>query len=49
MNLAVVGDALLDRDVHGTVTRVSPDAPVPVFDEKHVTAGQLAPAGGSAS
>ena len=30
--IAVVGDALLDRDVEGTVERVSPDAPVPVVD-----------------
>lgn len=28
--MVVVGDALLDRDVHGTVDRVCPDAPVPV-------------------
>jgi rfaE bifunctional protein nucleotidyltransferase chain/domain/rfaE bifunctional protein kinase chain/domain len=32
-SLVVVGDALLDRDVTGEVTRISPDAPVPVFDE----------------
>jgi rfaE bifunctional protein nucleotidyltransferase chain/domain/rfaE bifunctional protein kinase chain/domain len=31
--LVVVGDALLDRDVDGTVERLSPDAPVPVLDE----------------
>ncbi|RKS80215.1 rfaE bifunctional protein kinase chain/domain/rfaE bifunctional protein nucleotidyltransferase chain/domain [Motilibacter peucedani] len=30
--LVVVGDALLDRDVVGTVERVAPDAPVPVVD-----------------
>lgn len=30
--LAVVGDVVLDRDVDGTVTRLSPDAPVPVVD-----------------
>ena len=30
--LVIVGDALLDRDVLGTVTRVCPDAPVPVVD-----------------
>lgn len=34
--LTVVGDALLDRDVHGTVERVAPDAPVPVVDEDRV-------------
>jgi rfaE bifunctional protein nucleotidyltransferase chain/domain/rfaE bifunctional protein kinase chain/domain len=31
--LVVIGDALLDRDVEGTVERLSPDAPVPVLDE----------------
>jgi D-beta-D-heptose 7-phosphate kinase / D-beta-D-heptose 1-phosphate adenosyltransferase len=31
--LVVVGDALLDRDVHGTVGRLVPDAAAPVFDE----------------
>ncbi|MDP9496547.1 MAG: PfkB family carbohydrate kinase, partial [Actinomycetota bacterium] len=31
--LVVVGDALLDRDLVGTVERLSPDAPVPVVDE----------------
>jgi rfaE bifunctional protein kinase chain/domain len=30
--LLVVGDALLDRDVAGTVERICPDAPVPVVD-----------------
>lgn len=30
--LVVAGDTLLDRDVVGTVTRVCPDAPVPVVD-----------------
>lgn len=30
--VVVVGDLLLDRDVAGTVDRVSPDAPVPVVD-----------------
>ena len=30
--MVVVGDALLDRDVEGTVERLSPDAPVPVVD-----------------
>ncbi|MFI7069382.1 PfkB family carbohydrate kinase [Micromonospora sediminicola] len=35
--LVVVGDALLDRDVVGTVSRVCPDAPVPVLDERTAT------------
>lgn len=30
--LLVVGDALLDRDIDGTSTRLAPDAPVPVLD-----------------
>ncbi|WFE42627.1 PfkB family carbohydrate kinase [Micromonospora sp. WMMD998] len=33
----VVGDALLDRDVTGTVSRLCPDAPVPVLDETTAT------------
>jgi rfaE bifunctional protein nucleotidyltransferase chain/domain/rfaE bifunctional protein kinase chain/domain len=32
--VVVVGDALLDRDVLGTVERLCPDAPVPVVDER---------------
>jgi len=32
--LAIVGDALLDRDVEGTSERLCPDAPVPVLDER---------------
>ncbi|MFC4016511.1 PfkB family carbohydrate kinase [Micromonospora sp. GCM10011542] len=35
--LVVIGDALLDRDVAGRVTRVCPDAPVPVLDERDAT------------
>ena len=35
-SLVVVGDALLDRDVVGTVERLSPDAPVPVVDQDAV-------------
>lgn len=36
--IVVVGDALLDRDVSGTSTRLSPDAPVPVVDVDDVFA-----------
>jgi D-beta-D-heptose 7-phosphate kinase / D-beta-D-heptose 1-phosphate adenosyltransferase len=32
--LVVVGDALLDRDVDGSVGRLCPDAPAPVLDEE---------------
>ncbi|MGK5677397.1 PfkB family carbohydrate kinase [Micromonospora sp. URMC 106] len=35
--LVVVGDVLLDRDVAGAVSRVCPDAPVPVLDERSTT------------
>lgn len=44
MKLVVVGDALLDIDVEGTVTRLCPDAPAPVLD----VAGEHARAGGAA-
>ncbi|RKQ93906.1 rfaE bifunctional protein kinase chain/domain/rfaE bifunctional protein nucleotidyltransferase chain/domain [Solirubrobacter pauli] len=30
--LVVIGDALLDRDLHGRAERLAPDAPVPVVD-----------------
>lgn len=32
-SLVVVGDALLDRDIHGSAERLCPDAPAPVLDE----------------
>jgi rfaE bifunctional protein nucleotidyltransferase chain/domain/rfaE bifunctional protein kinase chain/domain len=32
MKVTVVGDVLLDVDINGTATRLSPDAPVPVVD-----------------
>jgi sugar/nucleoside kinase (ribokinase family) len=38
VRLAVVGDALLDRDVEGVVTRQAPDAPVPVVDQTRAIA-----------
>ncbi|GAA4696115.1 rfaE bifunctional protein, domain I/rfaE bifunctional protein, domain II [Promicromonospora umidemergens] len=34
--IGVVGDLLLDRDVDGSVTRLAPDAPVPVVDVAEV-------------
>ena len=37
IRLLVVGDALLDRDVVGSVDRVCPDAPVPVVDVREVS------------
>jgi rfaE bifunctional protein nucleotidyltransferase chain/domain/rfaE bifunctional protein kinase chain/domain len=43
MRIAVVGDVLLDVDMHGSVDRLSPDAPVPVVAIKH----SIARAGGA--
>jgi D-beta-D-heptose 7-phosphate kinase/D-beta-D-heptose 1-phosphate adenosyltransferase len=40
--LVVVGDTLLDRDLQGTVSRMAPDAPVPVMD---VSSGISRPGG----
>ncbi|UUU20146.1 D-glycero-beta-D-manno-heptose 1-phosphate adenylyltransferase [Streptomyces sp. DSM 40750] len=40
--LVVVGDTLLDEDIEGTATRLSPDAPAPVVD---VTGSRLRPGG----
>ncbi|GID50773.1 bifunctional protein HldE [Actinoplanes capillaceus] len=37
MRLVVVGDTLLDRDVHGAVNRIAPDAPAPVLEEERVS------------
>jgi rfaE bifunctional protein nucleotidyltransferase chain/domain/rfaE bifunctional protein kinase chain/domain len=34
--IVVVGDALLDRDVLGTVDRLCPDAPAPVFEQREL-------------
>ena len=42
--LLVIGDAMLDRDVDGTVERICPEAPVPVLDES----GRSAAPGGAA-
>lgn len=43
-SLLVIGDALLDRDVQGTVSRLCPDASAPVLDEER----RLARPGGAA-
>ncbi len=42
--VVIVGEALLDLDLVGTVERLCPDAPVPVVDESH----ELARPGGAA-
>lgn len=36
MKITVVGDVLLDVDINGSATRLSPDAPVPVVDVAEV-------------
>lgn len=33
----VLGDIMLDRHIHGQITRISPEAPVPVFRHKYAT------------
>lgn len=33
-NILVVGDIMLDKYSHGTVNRISPEAPVPIVDIK---------------
>jgi D-beta-D-heptose 7-phosphate kinase / D-beta-D-heptose 1-phosphate adenosyltransferase len=35
--ITVVGDLMLDRTIHGSATRLSPEAPVPVLLEDHVS------------
>ncbi len=44
-SVLVIGDAMLDRYVHGTVRRQSPEAPVPVLTEER----ELALPGGAAN
>lgn len=36
LKIAVVGDVMVDRYIHGSVDRISPEAPVPVLLEKSV-------------
>ena len=35
VKVVVVGDVMLDRFVDGTVDRISPEAPIPVFSVTH--------------
>src|SRR3989344_2428912 len=40
--ILVIGDIMLDRYIHGNVTRISPEAPVPILnktDEEYVPGG----------
>ncbi|MDA7757791.1 hypothetical protein N8920_07810, partial [Opitutales bacterium] len=42
LNVLVIGDVMLDRYVMGSVSRISPEAPVPVLtveEEKSVAGG----------
>ncbi len=34
--LLIVGDSMLDVDIEGSATRLSPEAPVPVVDAERV-------------
>ncbi len=35
-NILVIGDIMLDKYSHGDVTRMSPEAPVPIVDIKKI-------------
>ena len=35
--IAVIGDVMLDKYYNGTVSRISPEAPVPVIDLHEIT------------
>ena len=35
VKLVVLGDAMLDRFIHGRVDRISPEAPIPIFQVDH--------------
>src|SRR5699024_15 len=37
VRITVVGDVLLDADVHGAASRLSPDGPVPIVDVDEMT------------
>ena len=41
-NILVVGDIMLDKYSHGNVTRISPEAPVPIVDIKKLSISQEA-------
>ena len=34
--ILVVGDVMLDRYIHGTVERISPEAPIPILRQTHI-------------
>lgn len=37
LHVLVLGDVMIDRYMHGRVNRISPEAPVPVFDHQYTT------------
>ena len=37
MKIAVIGDNILDQYIHGTVDRISPESPIPIFRERYHT------------
>jgi D-glycero-beta-D-manno-heptose-7-phosphate kinase len=36
LHILVIGDIMIDRYIHGHVTRISPEAPVPVVEQKSI-------------
>jgi D-glycero-beta-D-manno-heptose-7-phosphate kinase len=36
LHMLVIGDVMIDRYIHGHVTRISPEAPVPVVEQKSI-------------
>lgn len=37
MKIAVIGDNILDQYIHGTIDRISPEFPIPIFRERSYT------------
>ena len=40
LRVIVIGDIMIDRYYHGVVSRISPEAPVPVLDWRKTVDGQ---------
>lgn len=45
MSILVIGDAIVDKHVFGSVSRISPEAPVPIIDVKELPRFSLGAAG----
>ena len=35
-NIMVIGDLMLDEYIHGSINRMSPEAPIPIVDLEHL-------------